>query len=67
MTLHDYRKKHGMTLETLASKVGITKQALALIEAGGGCFLTTATRIVAATGGEVDYLDLVVSKQAASS
>ena len=68
MTLHDYRKAHGLTLEDVAKKVGLSKQGLALIEAGGGCLLSTAARIVAVTGGEVDYRDLVVDpKQAASS
>lgn len=60
MTLQQYRTKHGLTLEELAGRVGVTKQGLALIESGNGCRLKTAKAIVDATQGEVGYEDLLV-------
>lgn len=64
MTLHDYRIKHQISLETLATASGMTKQNLALIEAGGNCRLHTAKRIVDATNGEVTFEDLLLDQAA---
>jgi len=64
MTLQEYRKKHGLSLEELAGQVGVTKQSLALIETGAGCRLRTAKRIVDATGGDVTFEELLVDPAA---
>jgi len=60
MTITEYRKKHGMSVEQLAEKCGINRTTLAMVETGGGCRLLTAKRIVTGTGGEIAYEDLLV-------
>jgi DNA-binding XRE family transcriptional regulator len=60
MTLREYRTSHGITLDVLAARTGITKTALANIECGGGCRLKTAKAIVDATDGSVSFEDLLV-------
>lgn len=59
MTLSQYRSEHGVTLEALAARVGISKNFLCEIEKGAGCSLQTALRIELVTQGAVRPADLV--------
>jgi DNA-binding XRE family transcriptional regulator len=54
-----YRLQKGMSLETLAGSVGISRQALEKIEKGGGASLHTALSLAEVMG--VDVRDLVGS------
>jgi DNA-binding XRE family transcriptional regulator len=63
MKLRDYREKHGLTPEDIASRSGISRQTVWLIETGNGTSLDTALRIIRATNGEVTAEDLESEKQ----
>jgi len=67
MTLSDYRKSLGLTLEALAARVGISKSFLCEIEQGSSCSLQTALKIEQATGGAVRPADLVAVAQKGSA
>lgn len=67
MTLRDFRAKHGLSLDAMAERVGISKAALAMIEGGNGCRLKTAKSIVDASGGEVSFEDLLLDPATAEN
>lgn len=60
MRLQDYRKAHHLTLQDIASKVGVTRQAVHLIERRGTCRARIALRIKQITNGLVGPPDLMV-------
>lgn len=66
MTITEYRKKHGLTVEALAVRCGLQRSTLAMIEAAGRCQLLNAKKIVDATDGEVSYEDILSSGNASS-
>lgn len=67
MTITEYRKKHGLTVEELAVRAGLQRSTLAMIEAAGRCQLLNAQKIVRATGGEVSYEDILSAGEPTSN
>jgi len=54
MTLTEYRKANGLTLEAVALAVDVTKGRIHQIEAGANCSPELALRIEAFCGGRVN-------------
>ena len=59
MKLREYLEKNCIQQNAFCEKHGIPVQTLIRAKNGGEIRLTTAHKIVEATGGEVDYKDLV--------
>lgn len=58
MKLHAFRQAHGLSLRTLAARIGVSAPTLSRIENGHPCGRKTASKIVAFTEGAVGWTDL---------
>jgi predicted transcriptional regulator len=59
MKLGEWRRTRGLSLRAVGTLAGLGARAVHSIEHGGRCQLETAARLVAVTGGEVGWMDLL--------
>jgi transcriptional regulator with XRE-family HTH domain len=58
MTITEYRKEHGLTIEDFAARIGRSKGHACDIENAGRCSAKLAMAIEAATNGQVNAASL---------
>lgn len=63
MRLQEYRARKGLTQQTVAEAIGISKNRVSEIESGHSCSLATALRIEVYTKGAVKPVDLAGTRK----